>query len=295
MVHSGMARTVTKTGLLLALTLCAAWSEWPGTVRAQSGRDEVGEARALFMAGRSAYTEGRYLAALEYFERSYQLSGKPRLLYNIGQCHDRLRNDKQAVDALQRYLKEMPEAENRREVEARLLVLRAAVRKSEAERPGGRAASTTYGGPEPSASEGARSRSAEATGRSQEQDPETEGDALESEPGSFPVGPVLTIAGGAGLGLTGAVLMLVAGGQGDDVEQAPVGSSYDELQQDLDGAERNWIVGQVLIGVGAAAAAGGIAWLLLEGESGGESAASADRSAVTVTAAGNGLIVRGRF
>jgi tetratricopeptide (TPR) repeat protein len=90
------------------------------------------EARALFRAGRAAFDEGRYEAALERFEQSYALSERPALLYNIGQAADRLRHDARAVDAFERYLAETePDAPNRTAVEARLVVLR---RQLEAER-----------------------------------------------------------------------------------------------------------------------------------------------------------------
>jgi hypothetical protein len=91
----------------------------------ESGRDA--EARGLFEAGRAAFDQGRYQDALGYFDRSYQLSRRPQLLYNIGQVHDRLRHDDEALQALTQYLKQVPGATNREEVEHRIEALKHAM------------------------------------------------------------------------------------------------------------------------------------------------------------------------
>jgi tetratricopeptide (TPR) repeat protein len=96
------------------------------TALAQSPDDD--EARSLYDAGREAFEAGRYDRALEHFQRAYELSGRPQLLYNIGQAADRLRHDAEALDAFDRYLAS-PEADEslRPQIEGRLAVLRAAV------------------------------------------------------------------------------------------------------------------------------------------------------------------------
>lgn len=92
--------------------------------------DEV--ARATFILGREAYARGDYEAALAAFRRAHELSGRPQLLFNIGQAADRLRRDREALQAFEAYLTAMPEAENRVEVEARMRVLREQVARDEA-------------------------------------------------------------------------------------------------------------------------------------------------------------------
>jgi hypothetical protein len=42
-----------------------------------------------------------------------------------------------------------------------------------------------------------------------------------------------------------------------------VGASYRSLESDLDRAERLWVTGQVLVGLGATAIVGGLVWSLL--------------------------------
>lgn len=88
------------------------------------------EARALFEAGRIAFRDGRFEEAREHFQRSYDLSRRAELLYNIASAEDRLRNDEAALSGFELYLREVPDAPNRAEVEARIGVLRAALAES---------------------------------------------------------------------------------------------------------------------------------------------------------------------
>lgn len=90
-----------------------------------SSRDE--EARALFEAGRTAFEAGRFSDALAHFEHSYELSARHVLLFSIGICHDRLRQDEEALEAFETYLELVPDAANAAEVSGRIDVLRRAI------------------------------------------------------------------------------------------------------------------------------------------------------------------------
>lgn len=137
-----MARAGIAAALALALALApadasaqAARAEPSAAVT--SARDE--EARSLFHAGRAAMSEGRYEDALGYFERAYELSPRAALLFNIGAVAERLRRDRDALEAYRAYLAAAPEAENRLEVERRIALLEEAIAASEqapAERAG---------------------------------------------------------------------------------------------------------------------------------------------------------------
>lgn len=94
--------------------------------------DQDREARFLFEAGRTAYDAGRYREALGHFQRAYDLSKRPQLLYNVGQAADRLREDELALDAFERYLSALPAAANRPAVEERIKVLREVLAEQEA-------------------------------------------------------------------------------------------------------------------------------------------------------------------
>ncbi len=91
-------------------------------------------ARLLFEEGRRAFYEGRFQEALALFRRAHELSGRDALLYNIGQSLDRMRRDEEAVAVFEEYLRKVPDAANRGEVEARLQVLRAALQQRAEER-----------------------------------------------------------------------------------------------------------------------------------------------------------------
>jgi len=130
------------TGALVALLLSTlASTAAAGSVHAQETAAAVAppptvapgaeaEARALYTAGQAAFHEGRYENALEYLTRSYELSRRPALLFNLGTTYDRLRRDAEALAAFQQYLRDVPDAENRLEVEARIAVLREAAARS---------------------------------------------------------------------------------------------------------------------------------------------------------------------
>jgi tetratricopeptide (TPR) repeat protein len=85
------------------------------------------EARALFHAGQSAYESGRFEKALEYFLQAHELSGRPALLYNVGQAADRARRDETALNAFRMYLQQVPDAPNAEMVQNRIASLEIAV------------------------------------------------------------------------------------------------------------------------------------------------------------------------
>ena len=93
----------------------------------EAAPDADAEARALFESGREAFDAGRLEVALEKFRRAYELSARPALLYNIAMSHDRLRDDRAAIEWFERYLAESPDAPNRESVERRLELLRGQV------------------------------------------------------------------------------------------------------------------------------------------------------------------------
>lgn len=85
--------------------------------------DDERVARELFEQGREAYTEGRFEDARELFERSYERSGRPELLYNIAQAAERTRDDEHALETYRAFLEALPDAPERDFVEARIVFL----------------------------------------------------------------------------------------------------------------------------------------------------------------------------
>ena len=124
-----------SAGLFLGLTV---WAAAPASAQSPAGGsesqaesaavptldDDDREARQLFLSGQRAFVEGRFEDALFNFKQSYSLSGRPALLYNIGAAQDRLRRSRDALDSFEQYLDLAPDADNAREVRARVELLR---------------------------------------------------------------------------------------------------------------------------------------------------------------------------
>lgn len=108
---------------LFCLGLCLTAAAQPHPAPAPGGeRDQ--QARVLFEQGRAAYDDGNYRDAWAAFHEAYRLSARPELLFNIGQTADRMGHDADAIKAFSLYLKRLPDAPNRRDVENRVRALR---------------------------------------------------------------------------------------------------------------------------------------------------------------------------
>jgi tetratricopeptide (TPR) repeat protein len=126
-----MARAILLV-LMVILTMPAAGAaqaDTDGEAAAQAApaddaaRDE--QARMHFRVGSEYYAEGDFESALREFERAYEQSGRPGLLYNLYLSHQQLANLDEAISFLERYLAEVPEVEERATLEQRLVHLRA--------------------------------------------------------------------------------------------------------------------------------------------------------------------------
>ena len=229
---------------------------------AQTGGDGVDrEARALFDAGRLAFSEGRYDNALEHFQRAYELSGRPQLLFNIGIAAERLRRDREAVAAFRAYLHALPDTDQRASVEARIGILEEAIAEDEAT---------------------AQPREASSGPRAELPEPQRRAE------GARITGPIVLLAGSGAVAIASVVLLGVSASQASTVEGAERGTQWEEVADAYDRAKPMSIAGAVGLGLGVALAAGGVSWLLVG------SKADTPRG-VAVSPALGGLIVQGRF
>lgn len=136
------------------LLLAVAASLLPlGSVRAQAEEEEAAQpaddaspdeaareeqARAVFQAGRVAYENGDFEAALGYFRSAIELSDRPALWFNVGMAAMQLRRDTEALEAFEVFLRMQPDAPNAGQVRARVALLRASIaRASEDDAAGG--------------------------------------------------------------------------------------------------------------------------------------------------------------
>ena len=198
----------------LAMTSVTAWAQDAGSTDS--------EARGLFEAGRAAFDGGRFAEALEHFEAAYELSNRPRLLYNIGHAAERLRDDRRALEAFEEYLRRMPEVENRPSVEARVRAL--------------------------------REHLDEATDEAPQVDVET----APTEPRG--AGALVLMVGGAA-GIAGGALALgLAAKSANEVNDSDVGTTWSSVRDHARAADRRRIAGAIVGALGVAVLAVGIAW-----------------------------------
>ena len=218
---------------LLVLSVCALPLAASAQVAPRSSAAEDAEARALFDLGTAAFNEARYEDALGHFQHAYDLSHRAGLLYNVGLCADRLRHDAEALVAFERFLEEVPEHPVRRDVEARVAVLRGALADSEA-----------------------RARAAPP--------PPTDDERDEPGPGALTlVGP--SVLGAAGLaGVVAGVVGVV--GAGGCVDYAVHGDASTPC---IEETGTRWLAVGAYGGLGLAALVGAVVWLVV-GLSGGD-------------------------
>jgi tetratricopeptide (TPR) repeat protein len=237
-------------------------------VQAQSAssRDaRIAQAKKAFAAGTRAYADGDFETALVRFQRAYELTGSPDLLYNIATVSDRLRRDEEALEAYEGYLGARPDSLDREHVEGRIEVLRASIKARH------RA--------ELDAEIEARKAAIEAAARIKAERP------LTQYVGPGP-GPWITIGTGSATLVAGAVLFGLGQRDQNKVENAEPGSSYSSVQEMAERGPRRSKAGIALMSVGGAAVIGGVVWQLTGGH---------EEAMPEVSIGPSGISVRGRF
>jgi tetratricopeptide (TPR) repeat protein len=222
-----MGQTVPKFISLLSVVLMA------GSLQAQPPTPDShdDEARGLFLAGRAAFDGGRYEEAMGHFERAYELSRRPGLLYNIGHTAQLMGTRDRAIEAFEQYLALNPEGDRRDTVEARLSVLRR----------------------EPDPAPDGQTDVVEPPHVPPEQAP----DPVEAPSRA---GPIALVAGGAALAIGGAVSLGLAASSANTVTNAPQDTPWSDVEGDHDAAVRRRGIGIALASVGVALAVAGSIW-----------------------------------
>ena len=78
------------------------------------------EAAAHYQKGVEDFSAGRYEDAIVEFKLALAAGGPPALLFNIAQAHRLVGNDQEALGYYKEYLRVVPDAPNRADVEARM-------------------------------------------------------------------------------------------------------------------------------------------------------------------------------
>jgi tetratricopeptide (TPR) repeat protein len=72
------------------------------------------KAKVHFKKGNVHAKLGRFKEALAEFSKAYELKPLPAFLFNIGQCHRHLKNYEKAIYFFESYLRDKPQAKNRK-------------------------------------------------------------------------------------------------------------------------------------------------------------------------------------
>ncbi|HEX4404496.1 MAG TPA: hypothetical protein VH560_06695 [Polyangia bacterium] len=102
----------------VALTLLA-----PAIAHADTAR--LREARAHYEQAVADYNLDEYAPALAEFREAYRIKPDPSFLFNIAQCHRKLGQNEAALDFYRKYLRTLPDAPNRADVEHMIAELHA--------------------------------------------------------------------------------------------------------------------------------------------------------------------------
>jgi tetratricopeptide (TPR) repeat protein len=114
----------------LTLTILVAWAVVLGTVAPVSAAGSaeatrLREAREHYEQAVAHYNLDEFTPALAEFREAYRLKPDPSFLFNIAQCHRKLGDTDAALDFYRKYLRSLPDAPNRADVERMIADLRA--------------------------------------------------------------------------------------------------------------------------------------------------------------------------
>jgi tetratricopeptide (TPR) repeat protein len=102
------------------------------TVHADEVADQKAAAREKLKAGRTNFDLGKFDEAIVLFEESYKAYPYPETLYNLAQAWRQKGDLKRAVFHYKAYLRYKPEAENRAEVETRIVEMEKTLKEQDA-------------------------------------------------------------------------------------------------------------------------------------------------------------------
>lgn len=243
----------------------------------------LAEAKKLFEQGAASYTQGNYEAAIDAWQKSYEISKKPLIFESIGNAYERLGDARKAREYLAKW-REVAPKEEQDLLDSRIKNLEARVaREDELE----------------------KARKAEADKAKALQAEQEKARKADQEKGSGPSIPgVILMGGGGALIAVGVTLDVLAAGRRPDPATAcrPSGSSQICLASAKDGIEssnRLALVGDILWATGGAAAAVGLVLVITHKSGPAKDAKELPKAASWIAPqpmlGGGGLRFEGRF
>ncbi|MFT5353439.1 MAG: tetratricopeptide (TPR) repeat protein [Polyangiales bacterium] len=220
--------------------------EAPATDEASEDPDE--RARSLYLRGDRLYSEGRYEEATAAFQESYDLSGRPGLLFNLANAYERLGQLEEALQALQRFAPDAPEHQ-RATVNTRISTLEERLREQDEARRATEALSAT------TAVVPASDASASDAPATPERAP--------SSSSAKPVGVALLVLGAAAVG-GGLAAALLARSSRAELDDACISTLCPSFASDaFDTEKRRALAADILLFGGAALVVGGVIALIV--------------------------------
>lgn len=272
-----IARRTGKGGFFLLFVLTMeCWvfvGERPAMGQSESP-SQVVEASSHHDRGINFFRQGDFSEAIEEFQRAEELSHEPINLWNIARCQERLGQRDRAIEYLERFMAEPNVPAERRQQALELL-------QQLREHPPLIVETTEPG-----------------DGEEFESSHESEGQiddssAVTSEPSLL--GPWLVLGAGLAIALTGGILDIAAYARFSrtETEQLTI-EEFLSWQNRVDGLA---LGGDILVAVGAAAALGGLIWLLLSRRGPGHPSTEASDAHLSVSTLMDGAIatLQGRF
>ena len=260
-------------GFALAFTVVLGALAVPGAFTAARAGEltpaQKQEVRQHYEKASRAYDVQKFQEAIEEYQKTYEISGDPAMLFNVAQAYRLNGQPQEAIYYYRRYLERSPTASNRAGTEQKIAELEKLVADGKGTQPAA-AAPPPAAPPPPSAAPPGPAGTSAATGP---------GTLTAPPPASFPPPQLVTVdaedahhgrriaslvllgVGGAGL-LTAAITAKLAANKGDNVSFASQQKGTFDPQTERDG-KRLDKVAIVSVVVGAAATiAGGILFLL---------------------------------
>src|SRR5688572_21213171 len=82
--------------------------------------DDTMRAREAYGRGRAAFQAGSYREPLSAFQEAYDTKPHPTVLVSVAECQERLGQLPQAVETMEQYLRDSPQARDRAQIEERI-------------------------------------------------------------------------------------------------------------------------------------------------------------------------------
>src|SRR5215471_3837463 len=129
-----MLSLLRRVALIVALGAATSVAALP----ARAAEDAAAaSAREHYQKGTAYYDLGKYTEAIKEFEAAYEIKNDPALLFNLAQSHRLAGNAEQALHFYRTYLRRVPKAPNRSEIEAHISALEQQIAQKSGQGSGG--------------------------------------------------------------------------------------------------------------------------------------------------------------